>query len=65
MNVVLLERPLFYVAGHYVSFLGVLAFAGFFAAGLFVAKILSVSALVFFTVSAVNWTYGDPRVRLR
>jgi small-conductance mechanosensitive channel len=80
MNVVLLEKPLFYVGGHYVSFLGLLAFAILFALGLITAKtlqsdlvrrflarfkldtnfiaivttILSVSALAFFTVTAIN-----------
>lgn len=80
MNVVLLERPLFYLAGHYVSFLGLVAFAVLFALGLITAKtlqsdvvrrflarfkldtnfiaivttILSVSALAFFTVTAIN-----------
>jgi small-conductance mechanosensitive channel len=80
MNVALLEKPLFYVAGHYVSFLGLLAFAILFAIGLITAKtlqsdavrrffarfkletnfiaivttILSVSALAFFTVTAIN-----------
>jgi small-conductance mechanosensitive channel len=80
MNVVLLERPLFYVGSHYVSFLGLLAFAILFALGLITAKtlqsdlvrrflarfkldtnfiaivttILSVSALAFFTVTAIN-----------
>jgi small-conductance mechanosensitive channel len=80
MNFALLEKPLFYVAGHYVSFLGLLAFAILFAIGLITAKtlqsdavrrffarfkldtnfiaivttILSVSALAFFTVTAIN-----------
>lgn len=80
MNFTLLERPLFYVGGHYVSFLGLLAFAGLFTAGLLTARalqskfirrffarfkidnnfvaivttILSVSALVFFIISAIN-----------
>lgn len=80
MNVVLLERPLFYVAGHYVSFLGLVAFAILFTLGVITAKtlqsdvvrrflarfkldtnfiaivttILSVSALAFFTVTAIN-----------
>jgi small-conductance mechanosensitive channel len=80
MNVVLLEKPLFYVAGHYVSVLGLIAFAILFAVGLITAKtlqsdlvrrflarfkldtnfiaivttILSVSALAFFTVTAIN-----------
>ena len=40
MNIVLLERPLFYVAGHYVSFLGLMAFAGLFAAGLLLGRFL-------------------------
>ena len=76
----LLERPLFYLGGHYVTFLGLIAFAAFFAAGLVIARflqsqvvrrffsrfkvdtnfvaivttILSLAALVFFTVSAIN-----------
>jgi potassium efflux system protein len=80
MNFALLQRPLFYVAGHYVSFLGLVAFAILFAIGLITAKtlqsdavrrffarfkldtnfiaivttILSVSALAFFTVTAIN-----------
>ncbi|PZR71713.1 MAG: mechanosensitive ion channel protein MscS [Chthoniobacterales bacterium] len=93
----LFERPLFYVAGHYVSFLGLMAFGVLFTAGLLVARglqseavrrflarfkldtnfiaivttILSVSALVFFTVNAVNaagipllWTAPVPGVTL-
>jgi potassium efflux system protein len=80
MDFALLEKPLFYVAGHYVSFLGLLAFAILFAIGLATARtlqsdavrrffarfkldtnfiaivttILSVSALAFFTVTAIN-----------
>ena len=80
MNFALFERPLFYVGGHYVSFLGLMAFAGLFAAGLLIARalqseivrrffarfkldtnfiaivttILSLSALVFFIVNAIN-----------
>jgi potassium-dependent mechanosensitive channel len=80
MNFVLFEKPLFHLGGHYVSFLGLLAFAVLFAIGLVTARILqsdavrrflarfkldtnfiaivttilSVSALAFFTVSAVN-----------
>src|SRR2546426_7574888 len=80
MNFTLLERPLFHAAGHDISFLGVVAFAALFAAGLLTARalqsdvvrrffsrfkidsnfiaivttILSLSALVFFTVSAIN-----------
>jgi small-conductance mechanosensitive channel len=36
----LLERPLFYVGGHYVTILGLIAFAAFFAAGLVIARFL-------------------------
>jgi small-conductance mechanosensitive channel len=80
VNFALFERPLFYVAGHYISFLGLMAFTALFGAGLLIARalqsevvrrffarfkldtnfiaivttILSVSALVFFTVNAVN-----------
>jgi small-conductance mechanosensitive channel len=80
VNLTLLERPLFYVSGHYVSFLGVIAFAALFSSGIFVARalqsnavkrffsrfkieskflaivttILSLAALVFFTISAIN-----------
>ena len=80
MNFTLLERPLFHAAGHDISFLGLVAFAALFAAGLLTARtlqsdvvrrffsrfkidsnfiaivttILSLSALVFFTVSAIN-----------
>jgi len=80
MNFTLLERPLFHAAGHDISFLGLVAFAALFAAGLLTARtlqsdvvrrffsrfkidsnfiaivttILSLSALVFFTISAIN-----------
>ena len=80
MNFTLLERPLFHAAGHDISFLGLVAFAALFAAGLLTARalqsdvvrrffsrfkidsnfiaivttILSLSALVFFTVNAIN-----------
>src|SRR2546425_2634625 len=40
MSFPLLEKPLFEVGGHYVTFLGLIAFAGFFAAGLFIARFL-------------------------
>src|SRR6266513_1267311 len=70
MNFALLQKPLFYVAGHYVSFLGLLAFAILFGIGLATAN-LSVSALAFFTVTAVNaagvpllWTSPVPGVKL-
>jgi small-conductance mechanosensitive channel len=97
VNFALLERPLFYIGGNYVSFLGLMAFAGLFAAGLLLARalqseivrrffarfkldtnfiaivttILSLSALVFFLVSAINaagipllWTAPLPGVNL-
>ena len=97
MNFALFERPLFYIGGNYVSFLGLMAFAGLFAAGLLLARalqseivrrffarfkldtnfiaivttILSLSALVFFLVSAINaagipllWTAPLPGVAL-
>jgi small-conductance mechanosensitive channel len=35
----LLERPLFYVGDHYVTALGLIAFAGLFATGLLIARI--------------------------
>ncbi len=80
VEMTLLERPLFYIGGHYVTFLGLIAFAGLFAAGVIIARvlqshlvhrffsrfkidtnftaivttILSLAALVFFTVSAIN-----------
>jgi len=93
----LLERPLFYVGGHYITILGLIAFAALFAAGVIIARtlqsdfvrrlfsrltidnnfiaivttILSLSALVFFTVSAINaagvplyWNAPLPGVRL-
>src|SRR5437667_12331509 len=97
MSFPLLEKPLFEVAGHYVTFLGLIAFAALFAAGIIIARflqsdlvrrvlsrfkldtnviaivttILSLSALVFFTVSAINaagiplyWTAPLPGVTL-
>src|SRR5438094_3094296 len=80
MSFPVFERPLFQVGGHYVTFLGLIAFVGLFAAGLVISRvlqshfvrrffsrfkidtnfiaivttILSVAALVFFTVSAIN-----------
>src|SRR6478609_7689274 len=92
-----LQRPLFYVGHHYVTVLGLIAFVGFFAAGLIIARflqsqivrrsfsrfkidtnfiaivttILSLAAIVFFTVSAVNaagiplaWTAPLPAITL-
>src|SRR5438552_18040768 len=40
MRFPLLEGPLFEVGGHYVTVLGLIAFAGFFAAGLGIARFL-------------------------
>jgi small-conductance mechanosensitive channel len=80
VDLTLLERPLFYIGSHYVTLLGLIAFAGLFAAGLIIARmlqsqfvrrffsrfkidtnfiaivttILSLAALVFFTISAIN-----------
>src|SRR5438094_2070458 len=85
MTFPLLNRPLFNVGHHYVTVLGLIAFFGFFAAGLVIARflqsqivrrffsrfkidtnfiaivttILSLVAIVFFTVTAVN-TAGIP-----
>ena len=97
MSFALFEKPLFYMGEHYVSFLGLMAFGGLFAAGLLMARglqselvrrflarfkldtnfiaivttILSATALVFFTVSAVNaagipllWTAPLPGIAL-
>ena len=97
VNYALLERPIFYLGEHYVSFFGLMAFAGLFAAGLLIARglqsemvrrflarfkldtnfiaivttILSASALVFFTVNAINaagipllWTAPLPGIAL-
>ena len=80
MSFPLLGKPLFEVGGHYITFLGLIAFAGLFVAGLLTARvlqsdvvrrffsrfkidsnfiaivttILSLSALVLFTVSAIR-----------
>jgi small-conductance mechanosensitive channel len=40
VEITLLERPLFHVGQHYVTLLGLIAFAGFFAAGLVIARFL-------------------------
>ena len=91
------QRPLFYVGGHYVTALGLIAFVGFFVAGVIIARflqsqivrrsfsrfkidtnfiaivttILSLAAIVFFTVTAVNaagiplaWTAPLPAITL-
>src|SRR5438093_4814102 len=97
MSFPLLEKPLFEVGGHYVTFLGLIAFAGFFTAGLLIARflqsevvrrffsrfkidtnfiaivttILSLAAIVFFTISAINaagiplaWNAALPAIKL-
>jgi len=97
MSFPLLEKPLFEVAGHYVTVLGLIALAGFFAAGLFIARffqsqvvrrffsrfkidtnfiaivttILSLAAIVFFTITAINaagiplaWNGPLPAIKL-
>src|SRR5436309_8972593 len=97
MSFPLLEKPLFEVGGHYVTFLGLIAFAGFFVAGLVIARflqsqvvrrffgrfkidanfiaivttILSLAAIVFFTISAINaagiplaWNAPLPAIKL-
>jgi small-conductance mechanosensitive channel len=40
VEMTLLERPLFYIGDNYVTILGLIAFAGFFAAGLVIARFL-------------------------
>src|SRR2546428_9267167 len=40
MSLLFFEQPLFQVGGHYVTFLGLIAFVGLFAAGLIIARIL-------------------------
>jgi small-conductance mechanosensitive channel len=97
VDITLLQRPLFYVGRYYITVLGLIAFVGFFAAGLIIARflqsqivrrffsrfkidtnfiaivttILSLAAIVFFTVTAVNaagiplaWTAPLPAVNL-
>jgi small-conductance mechanosensitive channel len=80
MDFGLLQKPLLHVFGHYVSFLGIIAFVVWFSVGLLTARalqsdavrrflsrfkietnliailttILSLAAIVFFTMSAVN-----------
>src|SRR5436309_3143054 len=93
----LLERPLFYLGEHYITVLGLIAFLGFFAAGVLIARflqsqvvrrlfsrfkidanfiaivttILSLAAIVFFTVTAINaagiplaWNAALPAIKL-
>src|SRR5947208_3295375 len=97
MSFSVFEKPVFQVGGHYVTFLGLIAFVGLFAAGLVIARILqstvvrrflsrfkidtnfvaivttilSLAALVFFTISAINaagiplaWSAPLPAVSL-
>src|SRR6266481_2347126 len=97
MSFSVFEKPLFQVGGHYVTFLGIIAFVVLFAAGLVIARILqsnvvrrffsrfkidanfisivtmilSLAALVFFTISAINaagiplaWSAPLPAVSL-
>src|SRR6184192_1954488 len=97
MSFPLLGKPLFEVGGHYITFLGLIAFAALFTVGVIIARILqsdvvrrifsrfkldtsfiaivttilSLSALAFFTVSAVNaagvplyWNAPLPGVKL-
>ena len=93
----LLERPLFYLGEHYITVLGLIAFLGFFAAGVLIARflqsqvvrrlfsrfkidanfiaivttILSLAAIVFFTITAINaagvplaWNASLPAIKL-
>src|SRR5205809_1817982 len=93
----LLQQPLFHIGQQYVTVLGLIAFVGFFAAGLVIARflqsqivrrflsrfkidtnfiaivttILSLAAIVFFTVTAVNaagiplaWAASLPAIQL-
>src|SRR5438128_2758257 len=97
MNFSLLEKSLFYIGDHYVTILGLIAFAGFFAGGLLIARFLqsqivrrffsrfkidanliaivtttlSLAAIVFFTVTAINaagiplaWNAALPAIKL-
>ena len=97
VEMTLLERPLVYLGDHYVTILGLIAFAGFFTAGLLIARFLqnqivrrffsrfkidtnfiaivtttlSLAAIVFFTVTAVNaagiplaWNAALPAIKL-
>src|ERR1700730_629432 len=45
MDLTFLQRPLFYVAGNYVSFLGLIAFIALFSAGLLIARTLQSDAV--------------------
>src|SRR5206468_9218662 len=39
VDLTLFERPLFYIGRHYVTFLGLIAFVGLFAAGFIIARV--------------------------
>jgi small-conductance mechanosensitive channel len=45
VEMTLVERPVFYLGGHYVTFLGLIAFAAFVAAGFIAARILQSRAI--------------------
>src|SRR5436190_13861649 len=45
VEMTLVERPLFYLDGHYVTFLGLIAFAAFVVAGFIAARILQSRAI--------------------
>src|SRR5213080_3364010 len=97
VDMTLLQQPLFHIGQQYITFLGLIAFVGFFAAGVIIARflqsqivrrffsrfkidtnfiaivttILSLAAIVFFTVTAVNaagiplaWTASLPAIQL-
>src|SRR6059036_3518119 len=97
MSFPLLEKPLFQVGGHYVTFLGLIAFAALFAAGVIISRflqsdvvrrlfsrfnidtnfiaivttILSLAAIIFFSVTAINaagiplpWDAPLPAIKL-
>src|SRR6058998_1805926 len=97
VEMTLLEKSLFYIGDHYVTILGLIAFAGFFAGGLLIARFLqsqivrrffsrfkidanliaivtttlSLAAIVFFTVTAINaagiplaWNAALPAIKL-
>jgi small-conductance mechanosensitive channel len=97
MSFPLLEKPLFQVGEHYVTFLRLIAFAALFAAGVIISRflqsdvvrrlfshfkidtnfiaivttILSLAAIVFFTVAAINaagiplaWNGALPAIKL-
>src|SRR5438128_6211510 len=97
MSFPLLEKPLFQVGGHYVTFLGLIALAALFTAGVIISRflqsdvvrrlfshfkidtnftaivttILSLAAIVFFTVAAINaagiplaWNAPLPAIKL-